>query len=330
MIVTMHRTFILLSLVCTSLSLSACKGTPVAWKPEIVFLGIATGSLATPVDRLHFRNYFAANDRELVAVVAFKEPMDGMKVQATWFQPDDRNAPLGRSIVTTQSGAAVARFSFASREDWQSTPFMLWIDAEATRGKTVRTATGSLHFFMNVSPTKAEAYRREYLMYKSMEAKQIEKYQEQYAKEQQMIERLKTTLQDENLQMAGQTDLNDDGLPEYIIISTEQPSPPSSMPGLIASASTKAFALTNQSGALFLAFHKEGPRNFLTSNSGAIAAQLPPPGTDITFHLLASKTIVMAWESKMKRCISELAWENPNYSLRSEQCTDMKKDKKRW
>ena len=45
MIATMRRTLTLLALVCTSLSLSACKGTPVAWKPEIVFLGIATDTL---------------------------------------------------------------------------------------------------------------------------------------------------------------------------------------------------------------------------------------------------------------------------------------------
>lgn len=139
-------------------------------QPVIQFIGIGEGNMQSDVNQLQFADRFEATQRELVAVVAFSQVQDGTTVQATWFSPDDRAMPLGRTSVVTASGATVARFSLASRTDWESSPYLLMIDAFIGEGESRLTATGALHFFIDMTDTEIQTYKTEY-----EEAKRLER-----------------------------------------------------------------------------------------------------------------------------------------------------------
>lgn len=160
----MRRFFVLGSL----LLLTACGSADL--QPVINFIGVATGALATDLSSLHFSDRFAVTDRQLVGVAGFSHIEEGSTVQATWFSPDDRHMPLGRTSIVAESGATIVRFSFASSKNWQPAPYMLRIDAMTSRGERQFIGTGSLQFFIGQSDADIAAYQTELTEWKKAEA----------------------------------------------------------------------------------------------------------------------------------------------------------------
>jgi len=130
-------------------------------QPVIQFIGISEGTLATTSNDLEFMQSFEATSRDLVGVVAFSAIADGSTVQATWFSPDDRSMPMGRTSIQTASGSKVARFTLSSQEDWESSPFMLDIRAWHGEEESRLTASGSVHFFTGMTDEEIMSYYEE-------------------------------------------------------------------------------------------------------------------------------------------------------------------------
>jgi len=148
------------ALAALALLLSACAPAPA--RPVIGFVGIGTGTLQTDLAQLSFRDRFEPSQRELIGVVAFEHVADGTIVQADWHAPDDRAPPLGRTTVVTQSGAKIARFSFARNEDWDASPYLLNVFALVGEGEEQQTASGSVQFFIGMTDEEIAAYRDAY------------------------------------------------------------------------------------------------------------------------------------------------------------------------
>lgn len=166
-------------LLATSATLCACGG-PV--QPEISFIGIASGTLATRGDDLLFSDRFEANQHNLVGIVAFSQVVDGTTVQATWFSPDDRRMPLGRTNIVTESGAQIARFSLASREDWQKSPFMLKIRAWHGEEDAKKTASGSVQFYIDMTDDEVIEYLEGYAEWERQREEERKKQEEEERK----------------------------------------------------------------------------------------------------------------------------------------------------
>ncbi len=157
----------------SALFLAGCSGGP-AEPPQINFIGIGTGTLATDVNRIHFTQTFQPTDTQLVAVVSFAYVEKGTTVEATWFSPDERVIPLGRTQIVTASGAHIARFSFASKQPWKAAPFEVRIDAISGTDATMKTASGSLPFFIGMKDADIKTYLDEYAIWQQNERKKTE------------------------------------------------------------------------------------------------------------------------------------------------------------
>lgn len=152
---------------CIGICITACTPTPQS-KPTITFLGVATGSLVSDLNTLQFTDRFSANDGEIIGVIGLKEPADGSLAVATWFTPDDRNMPVGRTSLTFASGATVGRFSFASDEKWNASPYMLSVRIyeKDENGSSKEVFKNSIQFFVDMTDEDISVYMEEYNAWK--------------------------------------------------------------------------------------------------------------------------------------------------------------------
>ena len=164
----------------TLLFISACwkKSTPPPppepVTPVINFIGVSAGTLQTNLDDLNFKYKFEQDEGDILGVVSFKEVEDGSTVQATWFSPDDRRMPLGRTHITTASGAKIARFSLAAPGTWEKAPYMFKVRAWTGEGDAQKTATGSVHFFMGMNDEEIVTYIDDYTAWQDEQARKRE------------------------------------------------------------------------------------------------------------------------------------------------------------
>jgi len=142
---------------------------------------MSSGSLATDLNALEFRTDFNPEETSLLGVVAFDEIPDGSVVQATWFSPDDRRMPLGRTQIVTESGAKVARFSFARAIPWDPAPYLLQVHAWP-KDHPEATASGSIQFFIGMTEEEKKTYADEFAAWKKTEEEERIKREEEAAK----------------------------------------------------------------------------------------------------------------------------------------------------
>jgi hypothetical protein len=292
------------------LLLTACRAS-VPDKPSIKFIGIGVGSLKTPVEDIQFRDTFDVKDLQLIAVVAFDRIQEGTTVQATWFSPDERRMPLGRTNIVTQSGATMARFSFASKESWQPAPYMLRIDAMQGEGETMQTASGSISFFIGMKQREIDQYRKEFDEWSKADAEHRAEVEAKIETERAIVERAKGVLGSDEGTLVLRRDLTGDGVEDFLIGSTgkkeeEGPMPPSGGgPGVLASGEFDQFLLTDQSGSSLLAL--KGGRRFHTvmAMDAVILPELKADGP-VTVTVLPSGTFSLSWTSKKAPCAVDL------------------------
>ena len=158
----MHtRFFAIFGIIMVAVAAAFAVGMRTSAQPAISFIGMGTGTLATDLRTIRFQTTFDVSEQQLLGVVGFSSITDGTAVQATWFSPDERSMPLGRTTIQTESGASVARFSFASKDPWKKAPYLLRIDVETKKG-AIYTASGSIPFYIGMSEEEIGAYRKEF------------------------------------------------------------------------------------------------------------------------------------------------------------------------
>lgn len=158
-------------IIGTLFVLAACGEQPVH-QPAISFIGIGTGTLSTDLNAIRFTRSFTVKQTQLVAVVSFDEVDDGSTVQASWFSPDERLPPLGRTSIVTQKGATNARFSIMSNQGpWKPSPYLVRIDITSGHGNRHKTASGSLSFFIGMKDKDIRAYEHDYAQWVKDQAK---------------------------------------------------------------------------------------------------------------------------------------------------------------
>lgn len=301
------RKFVFSSFLCVLLT--AC-GSSASEKPSIKFIGIGTGTLQTPVEELQFRDMFDVNDLALVAVVAFDQVEEGTTVQATWFSPDERRMPLGRTNIVTQSGATIARFSFASKEAWQPAPYMLRIDAMKGEGDKMLTATGSISFFIGMKQREVDQYRKEFDEWSKADAAHRAQVEARIEAERVIVERANAVLGSEDGTLILRRDLTGDGAEDFLVVSMgmkEDDLMPSSGggPGVLASGEFDQFLLSDQSGTSLLALKRSRRSRAVTAGDAVILQELTTDGP-VTMTVLPSGTFSLSWSTKKDACAVDL------------------------
>lgn len=290
----------LLPIILSALFIVSCGPKPE--QAEITFLGIASGTLKTPLNDLAFKDRFEVDENKLVAVVAFGESVDETDVQATWFSPDDRRMPLGRKSITMESGATIARFSFATNDEWQNSPFMLDIRTKTGEGEEAKTSSGQLHFFVGLDEKQIVAYNDEYSAYKEHEAQKRRMYAQKQEKEEKAKTIAMARLGGSVADIGHRFDVNGDGEEELIIIDppSDEPFMGATETGAVFSADVKKFAITNLSGSTVLETIEEGGEIIMHGIQGPLATSFKA-GSEI--HLvLYPESVTIKWEENDSVC----------------------------
>lgn len=270
--------------------LAGCTLPPLP--PKIGFIGIAEGDLQSKLEDLKFTDRFDTDQRAIVGVVQFTQIADGTTVQATWFSPDDRRMPMGRTTITTQSGAKVARFSIASTEDWPRAPSMLDIRAMTGEGERMRTASGSAHFFIGMKDREVEDYWKDFAAWQEAERQKSAFF----AELQRLTDRARDAARDwmdaPKAEISFRGDIAGDAGEELLVSDPPSEGPPGmgsgtqAASGAIMAVTADRFALTNMSGALMLILRQRGRERILSGKDGALGVSFrtSDPVTVNIFH----------------------------------------------
>lgn len=298
------------------LLLTACAS---GGQPVISFIGIATGTLTTDLQHLQFRDRFTVTDHQLVAVIGFRQVGEGTTVQATWFSPDDRRMPLGRTQIVTQSGATITRFSFASTRDWEAAPYMLQIDAFTGEGESMRSATGSLSFYIGLKEEDIAAYQKDFAEWKKAEASERAKWEAIENAKKAIVQKVTDQVPMENAVIAFQRDLTGDDREEYVIQESEAGPGMGGAPGVLFTGAVRQAAIADGSGAVLLSIAEKGRKRVIGSNGTVLADDLPKEG-DIQFTVLPSFTISLSWTDDEQECFAEIEPSEKGYAMGKKGC----------
>lgn len=141
---------------CAFFLLTACTASP---PPKVAFVGVASGSLATPLSDLAFTGVFPDGVVSVTAAVKIDHSVDGTKVMASWFHPDDREPPFGRRTLVIASGATVARFNLENPEGFPKGMYLLQVqlfdEGNAPAG------SGSVAFSVDMTEKDLQEYQAE-------------------------------------------------------------------------------------------------------------------------------------------------------------------------
>jgi len=289
-----------LFLLLTVLLLSAC--TPVAQKPFIDFIGISSGTLATNLDELEFTDSFDVIQRNIVAVVSFSEIAEGTNVQATWFTPDDRRMPLGRKNIIVESGATIARFSLANREDWTPAPFMIDIRAQSGEGETAKTASGQVHFFVGMTEDQIDEYKEEFEAWEEHEREKRAEQQRKQAKENQVLSIAKDQLYSSQAGIGFRFDFTKNGKEDLVIIDPmpEEPFFGATASGAVFSADVDQLAILDMSGSTVFSLKQEGGERLVHGIQGPLGASI---NTKEQVHVdVFEDAVLLEWQEKKVTC----------------------------
>lgn len=278
------------------LVLCSCKGQPVA--PEINFIGIGTGTLATDIAQIQFSQTFRRTDKELVAVVSFAHVAQGTEVQATWFSPDERTIPLGRSTIMTESGAHVARFSFASRVPWEPSPYQLRIDAMQGEGNAKQAASGTLSFFIGMKESDIQNYREEYTAWQKREQEVIAAITAEEEAKKILTDAARGMLGTPVAQIVLEDDFTGQGKKEYVIVgqdTEESMLPGGATPGVLYAGSGPGFVIMNGSGeTLLVAGERKSGKKIIRTHAVTLVNTIPKDA-DLQLAVLPSSLLSLTW-----------------------------------
>jgi len=291
--------------------LSACSQD----SPKIAFLGIAKGNLQTDVRSLEFNDTFEVKDRELIAAVSLDKPMNGTTVVGTWFSPDERSIPLGSTNILLASGATLARFFFANKEDWESAPYMLDVRLQPPEGVTFRrTASGSLHFFIGMKKDGIQAYARDYLEWKAQEGQKTVRDNKKEERMRIQLSDAQKILRSSDIQSVLETDLTEDGMTETLFVDVGDLSEVSArIPSLQYSGMVRGFIVMSSSGTSLLSLVPQPKILALKINEKLIGTI---PAVPIVLSVLHSHVISLSWNNEGTTCSRDFIPESGTWVMR--------------
>ena len=276
-------------------------------KPVIRFIGVATGSLMSPINALHFQTRFKATDHNLVGVVAFADVQNGTNVQATWFSPDDRRTPLGRTEIVTKSGATVARFSLSSKKNWDSAPFLFQVLASRGEGEKQVTASGSTQFFIGMTDRDVKEYHDSYTEWEKRDTEKRRAQADAEAVDHILQDKAQKILQSPVAILALRRDLDSDGVQDVLFLDTrDQPEyVPGREQGLVLSASVRQFIALTASGKTVLSVRQTKKGYSIENAKGTLVAFARSGTSSLHVALLTSGTLSLSWMEGKKTCSLE-------------------------
>ncbi|MBU0766183.1 hypothetical protein KKF55_00120 [Patescibacteria group bacterium] len=305
-------------LLISSLLVSGCVS--VSEKPVIDFIGISTGTLTTELNDLNFRDQFEIYEHELVSAISFNTVPEGTQIQATWFSPDDRRMPLGRKTITTQSGAKIARFSLASKEDWAVAPFMLDIRANYGEGDTALTASGQIHFFIGLNDEQIESYKNEYTAWKENEAEKQRFAKIKQDKEQEVLSQIRISLNAPKAGIASRLNMIGDQQDELVIVDpmSEEPSMGSTATGAIFEAKVDQMAIVDMSGSTIFSLNNELGERTVHRIQGDLVSSIQSKGQ--VQVIVFEDSVELIWEEKKETCTQRFVIEDDWVSGEDKEC----------
>jgi hypothetical protein len=278
----------------------------------IRFIGVATGSLVSPVNSLQFNTRFKATDHDLVGVVAFADVQNGTSVQATWFSPDDRRMPLGRTEIVTKSGATVARFSLSSKKNWDSAPFLFQVLASRGEGEKQVTASGSLQFFIGMTDRDVKEYHDSYTEWEKRDTEKRRAMAEAEAVDHALQEQAQGILQSPIAILALRRDLDANGTKDVVFLDTrDQPEyAPGQEQGFLLNATVRQFIALTASGKTVMSVRQTKSGYSFENAKGTLTrfAQARVQSLHVTY--LASGTMSFSWVEGEKTCSLEARMES--------------------
>lgn len=305
----------LFTIVITCLLLAACGAEQAP--PVIRFIGIATGTLVSDVRSLSFGDQFKTSDREIIAVVGFDEAQDGTTVQATWFSPDDRRMPMGRTSIVMDSGATLARFQLKNTVDWDAAPYMLDVRAwkQPQKNEEPKTASGQLHFFIGLETKDIQAYAQEFSEWKNREKERAAVAALQEKAQAEIVDAGRSALAAPEAIGLPVPDAKNVGSSLTFVLDTVGEEP--FAPGLtgIKDQSVRQFAVLNESGSLLLSMTVNGLEKMFSTASETIDVS-----TKTALSVLPSGTTSVTWQGKEKICSIEFVWNGTAYSRGAGNC----------
>ena len=310
----------LLSLSCVFLGACSLQKSD---QPVLGFIGIGTGTLATNLQQIQFRDRFTTEERELVAVAAFEKIRGGSTVMATWFSPDERRMPLGRTTIAIESGATVARFSFASKVPWEAAPYQLRIDAMTGEGERVKTASGSISFYIGLSDSDVAAYQQEFAAWQQADAAARASWDVRTREQENRLQQAKKLVRAKFGSLLLEHDLTGDGQKEYVYGMTkeEQMMPPGGSPGVLASADVDQLVVLDSSGVSLLMLRAKGGKRVLTAGEEMLSKEITGAGTvHVTF--LPTGTCSLTWQEKSASCTLEVRRGKEGFSAGEPVCIE--------
>ncbi len=303
-------------IVITCLFLTACSTTEQA-PPVIRFIGIATGTLVTDVRTLSFRDTFEVNDHDIIGVVGFDEAQDGTTVQATWFSPDDRKMPMGRTSIVMQSGATIARFQLKNTVDWEAAPYMLDVRAwkDGKKDEAPRTASGQLHFFIGLKTEEIQAYAKEFTEWQNREKERAAVASQKEQAAQKIVDAGRAFLSAPEAISSLSPDPRTSGHFLTFVLDTAGEEP--FAPGLtgIKDQSVRQFAVLDASGSVLLSMMVNGLEKMLS-----ISPEKIDTSTKTALSVLPSGTVSVSWQGVEKFCSIEFVWSKNAYTRGAGNC----------
>ncbi len=305
----------LFTIVITCLLLAACGAEQAP--PVIRFIGIATGTLVSDVRSLSFSDQFKTSDHEIIAVVGFNEAQDGTTVQATWFSPDDRRMPMGRTSIVMDSGATLARFQLKNTVDWEAAPYMLDVRAwkEPQKNEEPKTASGQLHFFIGLETQDIQAYAQEFSEWKNREKERAAVAALQEKAQAEIVDAGRSTLAAPEAIGVPVPDAKNVGSSLTFVLDTagEEPFSPSVMG--IKDQTVRQFAVMSASGTVLLSMKIDGKKKIFSASTDTLSSS-----AQTRISVLPSGTVSIAAEDAGQLCSVEFVWNGTAYSRGAGNC----------
>ncbi len=298
---------------CAVIALVGCSQQ----KPSIQFIGVSSGTLTTNIDSLRFRSNFLTNEHRILGVASFSAPMDGSSVSATWFSPDERQMPMGRTSIVLQSGATVARFSLQAKDDWKPSPFEFRIDVYAPGDTNVLVASGSIPFFIGMSDAEIREYTEEYKAWQHADATERSAWETKKAQEDAIVRSVALMLKENNVELATRYDIDGDGSDEFLV-ATKQDGPPGGELGVVSALNITTFALVDASGSSLLSLQRQKKDRVLQARNDVLYRAFP--SGEITLTLLSSGTFSFGWEATSSLCTMDVVREGTSFRALEPTC----------
>jgi len=287
--------------------------------PTIQFMGISPGGMQTTLEELKFGDRFPATEKEFVAVISLENAADGTSVEATWFSPDDRTMPLGRTAIVTESGASIARFTLATTDSWKPAPYKVIVDVKESKN-FITTATGSLQFFIGMTDKQIEAYQAEWTEFDRRNQEELHALKTEGEFEQGLANKAAAKFGGASLLALKKNLLGDEEL-EYVFIDTRNQDAyiPNESATITMEATVRQLVVVGADGEEHFSIMERGKSKEVRVADKVLTTV--PASDGVHVSLLPTGTWVLQWEASGKSCVQEIRKADAVYEAAEAVCS---------